>query len=840
MNQKQDEGESTMDTQGDFYIGRVVDAKHGEATDEPLLYDPDDLTTHGVVVGMTGSGKTGLCIDILEEAALNQTPAIMIDPKGDITNTLLHFPELRPEDFQPWVNPDEARRKDKTVEQAAADTATLWRNGLAGWDIGPERLVRLRDSVHFAIYTPGADAGLPVSILATLEAPDIPWESNRQILREKISDTVTALLGLVGLKDVDPVRSREHIVLSHIFERSWSEGRDLTLSELILQTQNPPFEKLGVFDVATLFPDKDRLELAMDLNNILAAPAFQSWIDGEGLDIGNLLFGPDGKPRHSVFYIAHLDEAERMFFVTLLYSAIESWMRTLPGSTSLRAIIYFDEIFGYLPPIGNPPSKEPMLRMLKQARAFGVGMLLATQNPVDVDYKALSNAGTWFVGRLGTEQDKERLLDGLSTAIGAGMDRKEYDDLISRLGKRVFLVRNVHEKRPSLFQTRWAMNYLAGPVTRAQIPALNELVGVAAVPVQSQKTESVSSSAQEQPSAVEPTTVEIGSRTQPVAPPRVAEYWLPNNLTLDEAAAATAEEIPADAKVLGMLYRPALLAQADIRFTNRKYGLDAKLKRAVLVEETDERGDVRWDDHPLAAQDERRLDRRPVQDARFAPLEPPLSDSRTLGEIKKDFHNWAYHTSEVLVRANETLEIYAGPKVPEDEFAEMCEKAADKALKAEVEKVVTSYDKKVERIEKKLRRERQELKEDEADHSARKQEELGTHLETVLSIFGGRRKSVSTSLRKRRMTQKAKMDIEESREAIAEYEAQLEELADEEADAVDELEEKWIDIAADVTEIPISPYKKDVNVVLFGVAWLPYHVVDVDGRQIELPGFGAE
>jgi hypothetical protein len=827
-----------METEGDFYIGRVVEAKTGDTTDAPLLYDPDDLTTHGVVVGMTGSGKTGLCIDILEEAALNGIPAIMIDPKGDITNALLHFPELRPEDFQPWINPDEARREEKTLEQAAADTANLWRNGLGSWEIGSERVARLGAAAHFAIYTPGADEGLPVSILASLQAPAIPWEENEQTLREKISDTATALLGLIGLKDVDPVRSREHILLSHIFEDAWSQGKDLTLAELIMQTQNPPFEKLGVFDVAALFPDKDRLELAMSLNNILAAPAFQSWIEGEPLDIGKLLYHADGKPRHSVFYIAHLDEAERMFFVALLFSAVESWMRTQPGSTSLRTLVYFDEIFGYLPPIGNPPSKEPMLRMLKQARAFGVGLLLATQNPVDVDYKALSNAGTWFVGRLGTEQDKERLLDGLSTAIGAGMDRKEYDDLISRLGKRVFLLRNVHEKRPSLMQTRWAMNYLAGPLTRNQIPALNELAGATTVTTSAPSAPAdapAQASAHKRPAA-RAAAPAIGSQTRPRVPAQVEEYWLPNNYTLSEAAAAGSRDLPRNYTNLGLLYRPVLLAQADIRFTNRKYKLDAELRRAVLVEEPERRGDVDWDHYGTPALDERDLDRRPAPDARFAALDPPLSDDRALKGIKKDFQDWAYHTSEIKVRAHETLKVFAGPDVPDKEFAAMCAKAAAAEREAEIKKIRAAYEKKMDSVEKKLEREERELREDKADLSSRKQEEAGTHLETILGLFGGRRRSLSSSLSKRRMTSKARADVEESEEAIAEYEEQLEELKVEQAEAVTEIEEKWAEIAADVTE----PFKKDVTVELFGVAWFPYHVVEADGRVFELAGFSFD
>jgi len=454
---------------GKFYIGRAYDLKT-QALEEPILYDPDDLTTHGVVVGMTGSGKTGLCIDILEEAALRGIPALLVDPKGDLTNLLLHFPNLAPEDFLPWVDADQARREGKSVEQLATEVAGLWSKGLGKWDITSERIDRVRRAVDYAIYTPGSDAGFPVSILASLEAPSIPWDENRELLREKISGTVTAVLGLVGI-EADPVRSREHILLANIFEEAWQAGRDLNMLELIRQVQNPPFEKLGALEVEQFYPSDDRFELSMALNNLLAAPAFEIWTEGAALDIHAMLWTPEGKPRQSVFYLAHLPDNERMFFVTLLLTAVEAWMRTQPGSPSLRALLYFDEVYGFLPPVANPPSKPPLLRLLKQARAFGLGLLLTTQNPVDLDYKALSNAGTWFIGKLQTEQDKARLLDGLEGVdVKEGeFDRTQIDKLISALGKRVFLLHNVHERDPQIFHTRWAMAYSLALLQRSPL-----------------------------------------------------------------------------------------------------------------------------------------------------------------------------------------------------------------------------------------------------------------------------------------------------------------------------------------------------------------------------------
>ena len=817
-------------TNGKFYLGGDAKSK------DYLMYDPDDLTTHAVVVGMTGSGKTGLCIDMLEEAALNDIPALMIDPKGDITNVLLHFPELLPDDFQPWIDRDAARREKKSVEQMAKDTAALWSNGLKDWGIEKDRIQALKDAAEFAVYTPGSDAGIPISILASLEAPPIPWKGNEEILREKITSTATAILGLVGMKDIDPVKSREHILLANIFENAWSQGKDLDLGELILQTQNPPFPKLGVFDLDTFFPQKDRFELAMTLNNILAAPSFQTWIEGQPLDIGQLLYGKNKKPRHSVFYIAHLSDDERMFFVTLLYAAIETWMRAQSGSSSLRALVYFDEIFGYMPPVANPPSKMSMLRMFKQARAFGVGQVLATQNPVDVDYKALSNAGTWFIGKLQTDQDKQRLLDGLEGVASGKMDRKTYDKLISGLGKRVFLMHNVHEKKPEVFSTRWAMNYLAGPLSRTQIPALNKLAGAKATRTAAKKKRSTAGKAAAGAAAVK---TGAGSSTRPAVPSGVAEYFLPNNHTLSQAFKSSGKSQPDKAKSKGLLYQPVLLAQADVRYLNRKYDLDLDQKHTAIVTEVDKRGAVRWEDFPGEPIDMHKLDRQPIAKSQFGTLEGALADSKLFKSMESDFVDYIYRESEVTVMGNDTLKVYAAPPTTEGEFRKMMSEAAREQRDEEIKAVEKKYKTKLQAVEKKLNREKRELADDEQELKQRKIEELGTHAENLFGVLTGSRRRVTSSLTKRRMTSKAKADVEESMDVIEELEAELAELAEEIEQAVDEVEEKWADVANDITEIPVTPYKKDILVEAFGVAWMPYHVIEAGGKTIQLPGFEA-
>ena len=827
-----------------FYLGKIYSTEDGRITEERLFYDPDDLTTHAVAVGMTGSGKTGLCIDLLEEAALMGIPALMIDPKGDMTNALLHFPRLLPEDFRPWVNADQARREGKSLDQAAQEAASLWKNGLADWGIGEERIRALQESAQFTVYTPGSEAGVPINILASLKAPELSWETNREVLREKISGTVMGLLGLVGLDDIDPVRSQEHILLSNLFEYAWSRGQDLDLGELILKIQNPPFDKLGMIDIETFMPEKDRLELAMMLNNILAAPGFQSWIIGQPLDAGRLFFTPDGKPRHSVFYIAHLTEAERMFFVTLLYAAVETWMRSQKGTTTLRALMYFDEIYGYLPPVKNPPSKTPILRMLKQARAFGIGQVLVTQNPVDVDYKALSNAGTWMIGKLQTEQDKERLLEGLEGAA-PGIERKEYDRLISALDKRVFLLHNVHEEQPQLFYTRWAMNYLTGPLTRTQIPALNALAGVGKTALMGEDRTAPEASPDQvqrddQAAVREAEAVELpGSSTLPRVPAGVDEYFFPVEISAAQAAAGS--ELAAGGEAQGpLLYRPVLAAQADVRFLKRKYHLDYQVEQTALVWEPDRQGRIEWEDWQTDPLERKALERKPYPEARYHDLEPPLNDEQMLDSLESDYKDWIYHSLTVNVRAVEELEVYAGPDTPEGAFREKLREAAREQEEEELEKVQESYDKKLERVEERLIKEERELVEDQQELSQRKMEEMGTHAENLLSLLAGRRKRMSTSLTKRRMTSKAKADVEESLQVIEGYQQEIEELEKEREQEMAEVRGKWQELQKEVTDIPVTPYKKDILIELFGVIWFPYHLLEDNGRWRELPAFARE
>ena len=819
----------------EFYFGQAYDLTNKVVIPDKLtFYDPSDLTTHAMITGMTGSGKTGMGIIMLEEAALQGIPAILIDPKGDLTNHLLHFPDLLPSDFAPWVDEDIARREGKSPEQAATEAAENWQKGLERSGIDQARMEKLSTNVDYAIYSPGSDSAFPVSILSSLKAPSIPWEENTEILRENISSTSTALLELVGYKNIDPVRSREHILLSNIFENAWSQGQDLDLESLIMQVQTPPFEKLGVFPISKFYPEKDRFELAMALNNFIAAPSFQNWLQGQALDINAFLYSPDGKPRHSVFYLAHLADQERMFFITLLYSAVETWMRTQSGTSSLRALVYFDEIVGYLPPVANPPSKPIILRLLKQARAFGVGLVLATQNPIDLDYKALSNTGTWIIGKLQTDQDKQRLLDGLATATGS-FDRAYFDSAISTLGKRVFLMHNVHAKAPETFTTRWAMNYLPGPIMRTKLAELNRLVGADVLQVSSAANGNAPISVEQVLGGAKKDLP--GSLNEPVLSSKANVLYLPVTVSLSEALRLAAERgIPSTAEQR-YHYEPALVGQAKVYFANRTYGLDLEKKISVNLPGIEGRGLVRWLDYQHEPIDLLAAESSPLPNATFGDLRYPFDDEKNIASLSKDFEEWIFRDNGLTLFTNDKLKLTSKPGESREAFEARCIKASQGGQSDEVEKIEQKYEKLRKSIESKKMKEEIELDKDQKILNQRRMEEAGTGLSTVVSLFSGHKKSINSSLTKRRLTSTAKSNVEESELMIKEYNKQLAELDEKLKEELAAYQESKQDMAGTIREVTINPYKKDIVEEFFGLGWLPHYAFKDGERWVLIPAY---
>ena len=821
---------------GSFYLGNEYDLKSNSRLDIPVHYDARDLTTHAICVGMTGSGKTGLCIGLLEEAALDKVPTIMIDPKGDITNLLLQFPELTPEDFKPWINTDDARRKDMSVDAYAAATAEKWKTGLADWGIGTERIRSLRDSTDYTIYTPGSDAGVPVSILGSLAAPGLDFESNREVIGERISGTISALLGLAGLK-ADPARSREAILLAGIFEHFWSQGQDMDLAKLILSIQEPPMRQVGVFDVDTFFPPKERFDLSMAFNNLMASPGFKGWLQGESLDIDNMLFTADGKPRHSIFYLAHLSDSERMFFVTLLLENMLTWIRTQPGTTSLRALLYFDEVFGFLPPVSEPPSKRPLMTMLKQARAFGLGCVLVTQNPVDIDYKGLTNAGTWFIGKLQAERDKDRVLEGLKNAIsqaGGNSESIDYDRLISQLGSRVFLLHNVHEDRPVVFHTRWAMSYLRGPLTRPQIKRLMEEKKSSAGTLRD-----TPALVPQQPAAQPAQTADTPEKEtpegylsqKPSLEPSVVQHFLPLQVSRQEALKLLEEESGSVPDLSGtrLLYRPALLGLADVHFIDKHRDFKERSEKKLFLRLPDAPMTPEWKDAEELTVSEKQLRRTPekpenVHGIFFAPVQETVNSSKKIKFFSKQLNDWLYYNERRNVAVHDELKLFQRSDEPLRDFTIRLQQAAREKRDEETDALENRFEKQIERLKKKLRREKRELAEDEMEHKNRKQQELLSIGETVLGFFMGRRSTsrIGTALNKRRMTAKAKADIEESYEEIEELRDEIEELEEKLKAGVEEISNKWENIQDTLGKKELAPRRTDVTIHSVSLCWLPF------------------
>jgi len=803
---------------GSFYIGRRYDLENSKCTDETVMYDARDLTTHAVCLGMTGSGKTGLCIDILEEAALDSVPAIIIDPKGDITNLMLTFPELLPSDFRPWVNIDDARRKGLTVDEYSETVSKTWRNGLARWNQSPDRIKALKSSAEFTVFTPGSDAGVGISILSALTPPNTSWETDAELIREQIQGVVNALLSLVEI-DADPLSSREYILLSSIIEHYWRKQESLDLPLLITSIQSPPVEKLGVFDVETFFPSRERFKFAIAMNSIIASPDFQSWLGGEPLDINSLLYTPQGKPRHSIIYLAHLSDSQRMFFVTLLLERTVSWMRTQSGTTSLRALLYFDEVFGFLPPVAEPPSKKPMLRLLKQARAFGLGLVLTTQNPMDIDYKAMSNAGTWFIGRLQTDRDKQRLLDGLesiSAQSGSGFNRSEIDRIISSLDSRVFLLHNVHEDETAVFQTRWAMSYLRGPLTRDQVRSFKQkqLHAEQTIKAKTEPTKEVVSEPAPQ-----------SSQVQPAMPPGIKQVFLPV-----EKRKGQALSIAGTGKKIDLVYQPVLVALGKVSFVNRKRNISKTDTRSFLLQPGSNDIVTDWSQAEIRPLSVDRLAHSPEPDAFFSESHPAeWTAVKSLKHISKDFSNHLYYNSVLEIPFNRILKLNASPEESAAEFTVRCREKARELRDIEVDKLREKTRTKLDRLQTRLARKERKLEEDKDDYRGRKSEELlsaGESLAGLFGLFGSRRSSaLSSAARRRRMTNSAKADIEESKEEIERLEEDIKELEEEVREKAEAIVEKWEAALEENDILEVKPRRSDVQITLVSPAWMPVYIV---------------
>lgn len=810
---------------GAFYLGKSYDLPSRRRGEQLVLYDSKDLVTHAVCVGMTGSGKTGLCIGLLEEAAIDGVPAIVIDPKGDLANLLLTFPQLRPADFEPWINAEDASKKGLTPAQFAAQQAALWTRGLAEWGQDGARIQRLRDAADFAIYTPGSTAGLPVSILKSFAAPAQQIIEDRELLQERVSTTATSLLGMLGIQ-ADPIRSREHIVLSTILNAAWSAGRDLDLAMLIQQVQKPPVSKLGVMDLDTVFPAADRFALAMQINNLLAAPGFSTWLEGEALDIGAMLVTPAGKPRVAIFSIAHLGDAERMFFVSLLLNQVLGWVRAQSGTTSLRAILYMDEIAGYFPPVANPPSKQPLLTLMKQARAYGLGVVLATQNPVDLDYKGLANAGTWFIGRLQTERDKARVLDGLEGAAASassGFDRSEVEKAISQLGSRVFLMNNVHEDGPLVFETRWAMSYLRGPLTRSQIRQLVDSSrgrNEGAIPQAGGAAASAATTVLRAQAVAAPS---MPAATAPVVGPEVAQFFAPIRGL-----------VRADVK---LIYEPRLLGLAKVFLSDSKLGIELNQSVAYLAALGSGPVPVDWDHAESAGLSEADLEREPYSPSSFDSLPAEANRPKSYDMWKKQYGESLYRQHKLELLRSAAFDEVARPGESEGQFRQRLLQIAREQRDAFAEGLRRKYAPKVAALTERLRKARQAVEVQEAQARDAKVSSALSFGTALLGAFLGRKKiSATTATRAGTAMRSASRATRESGD-VGRAEATVDSMQQQLADLERRFQEELAGHQAEndpLTErletVALRPKKTNVAVSAVVLAWLPMWVAD-DGTR---------
>ncbi len=788
-----------------MFLGGILDPSTGGRTDQ-FDYEARRFTTHGVIVGMTGSGKTGLGVILLEEALASGIPALIIDPKGDMGNLLLNFPDFEPSDFRPWIDEAQADREGVSADELATSTAEMWKTGLESWGVSPDRMRTVRTGADFTIYTPGSTAGVPVNVVGSLKAPSLDWGQDAETGRDEIESFVSSLLMLAGISS-DPISSPGHILLATLIERAWKAGEDLDLATLIGRIIKPPIRKLGVFELDTFFPEKDRTKLAMQLNGLMASPSFASWMQGEALDIQEMLYTSDGRPRAAVMYLPHLSDEERQFIVTLVLSKVVTWMRSQPGTSDLRAFIYMDEVFGFAPPTAEPPSKKPILTILKQARAHGVGMVLSTQNPVDLDYKTMSNAGTWMIGRLQTERDKARILEGIKTASGE-VDVKAFDALIGDLGKRQFVLSSTKQSQPVVFETRWAMSYLRGPLTKAEVgtlmegsPARSSKSSPENEPIDSNRSVSVT------PLAEDETTL----------PPKVADGV--SSFHLDPAApwAASLGADPTGTKLAA-----GLITRVELRFDDTKADVDHRETwEAVLFPISDDVDatqaySVDYDDRDLLEESPGAVTYQ-LPDARI--------DTKTFfNSASKALKDHLYRNRNVTVMKNSGLRLYSRVGESEADFLARCSAAAEDAADADVAKLKERYRKLIATVESQLKTAERRVNELEVDVSGRRQEEMMGGAGDLLGAFlGGRRRSsgLSRAASRRNQTRKTQVRLASAEDKYNEKLDKLDDLEDRLAEDFQAITAKWEAKAVEVESIDIGLEKTDITIDDLSLVWIP-------------------
>lgn len=772
-----------------FYIGK-------EKIDDnfvPLVYKNKDLLTHAAIIGMTGSGKTGLGISLLEEAAIDNIPSIIIDPKGDMTNLLLTFPSLQGSDFEPWIEEQDASNNGLSVKEFAQNTANLWKNGLERDFQNASRIEKLKNCADFTIYTPGSDAGVQISILSSFKAPNKEVIEDNDLLVSLVNSTVSSILSLIEEKS--DTTSKESILISSIFMNYFKENKDLTLEELITLIVTPPFSKIGVFDLETFFAQSERLKLALKLNNIIANPSFKTWIEGETLDISNLLYDETGKAKVSIFSIAHLNDSQRMFFVTLLLNQMVAWMRRQEGTTSLKALLYMDEIFGYFPPNSNPPSKQPMLTLLKQARSFGIGIILSTQNPVDIDYKGLANIGTWFIGRLQTKQDKEKVIDGLSSANEGNLNKNEVMNLISNLEKRNFILKNINEDGIKIFETRWALSYLKGPISKDGIKKLMSEKKKQNIPTQKIENENQTTQI----------NIEKG----------IPKPIITSNLT---------EKYLYSSQNSAYYLQPYLICSCDVHYIDAPKNIDFEEKISYKIYLDENMKNIDFEEKEELGNNS--FEEKEKPNSFYYELPSFIQKEKDLKVIEKDFMDYIYRNSKLTLYKNEFLKITSKQTESLNDFKIRLQDRLNEKIDLEVEKLKIKFVKENDSIETKLSKLYEKLQKEEIQATSTTTDTIISIGTSLLGAFFGNSVINKTNIGKVATSAKGASKILKERNDVKQVEAEILQLQEQRDNlkSVLENEIEKINLANQssnfpIEEIFIKPKRSDIYNTKLALLW---------------------
>jgi len=784
---------------GLFYLGKEVDPATFQSTDNLFLYKSKDFTTHATIIGMTGSGKTGLGVAIVEEATIDQIPSIIIDPKGEMGNLLLAFPDLKSDDFIEWIDPAEAESKGIDPTLFAEETAREWEEGIKSFYQDKDRIKLYKESADFNIYTPGSSAGIPLSVLSSFDVPSPDVLDDPETYSSMINSTVMGLLSLINIK-ADALTSKEYILLSTLFSYFWKKGINLSLEELIGYITNPPFEKIGVLSLNNFYPQKERFELAMLLNNILTSPGFSMWLEGERLDIQNLLYNKEGNPKVSIISLAHLDNIQQIFFVTLFLNKYISWMRQQRGTPSLRTLLYMDEIFGFFPATSNPPSKTPMLVLLKQARAYGIGIVLATQNPVDLDYKGLSNIGSWFLGRLQTKQDRDKVIDGLIKNTEGALDRVKVETLLANMKKRTFLLKSAHLDSTPLLETRWVLSYLRGPLTISEIKKLMEERKELIV----DKGEEVAEIPVSFPQEKELTQVK---EVVPLLSEKIKQYFL-NNPPFVE----------------GVLYKPWVIVKGRVRFYSEAKKLDEVKEVSLKVPVSREMTEINFKNAVPNEDDFDLYDHKPFERARFASLPSFLEKMKDLGNIEEKFKNYLYE--------NTRIEFYTCPKFkvlskPGEDLASFKLQISDlirEEKDREIEKLTEKYTKRVEKLKNDYEKLTEKLAKEEMDVKSASTQSVLSVGSSILGALLGRTKIGTldtgvTGLRRASRIVKEKKDVDLVKSKMEEINKDIQALEEELKKNIEAISDQFKVDNYPIEILKIKPNKSDITGISVALLW---------------------